>query len=272
MWKTIGGSMSGYRSYPRIVGETGGKDFVVAHPSADPAALAVAVVRGGYEFQGQKCSAVSRVYIPRSLWNEVRDRMVAMIDEIKDGRRPGFSQLHGRRHRPSARSTRSAATSTRARTERDDRRRRHVRRAARGTSFGRRSSRPTIPAHRLLCEEMFGPVVTAYVYDDARWQETLALVDSHLAVRADRGRVRTGSRRDRRGDRRAPATPPATSTSTTSRPAPSSASSRSAARAHRAPTTRPGRSSTSCAGSARGRSRKPSTRRATIEYPFMAEE
>ena len=68
MWKTIGASMSGYRSYPRIVGETGGKDFIVAHPSADAAALAVAIVRGGYEFQGQKCSAVSRIYIPRSLW------------------------------------------------------------------------------------------------------------------------------------------------------------------------------------------------------------
>src|SRR5262249_41713987 len=79
MWKTIGASMSSYRSYPRIVGETGGKDFVVAHPSADPAALAVAIVRGGYEFQGQKCSAVSRVYIPKSIWNGVRDRMVAMI-------------------------------------------------------------------------------------------------------------------------------------------------------------------------------------------------
>src|SRR5439155_9943544 len=67
MWKTIGTSMSTYRSYPRVVGETGGKDFVIAHPSADPEALAVAVVRGGYEFQGQKCSAVSRIYVPRSL-------------------------------------------------------------------------------------------------------------------------------------------------------------------------------------------------------------
>ena len=66
MWKTIGASMASYRSYPRIVGETGGKDFVVAHRSADPAALATAVVRGGFEFQGQKCSAVSRIYVPRS--------------------------------------------------------------------------------------------------------------------------------------------------------------------------------------------------------------
>src|SRR5882757_8704860 len=85
MWKTIGASMSTYRSYPRIVGETGGKDFIVAHPSADVDALAVAIVRGGFEFQGQKCSAASRVYVPRSLWKDVLDRAAAMIDDIKMG-------------------------------------------------------------------------------------------------------------------------------------------------------------------------------------------
>src|SRR5206468_12186533 len=71
MWKAIGASMSGYRSYPRIVGETGGKDFIIAHASADPTALAVAAVRGAFEFQGQKCSAASRLYVPRSLWTPV---------------------------------------------------------------------------------------------------------------------------------------------------------------------------------------------------------
>src|SRR5262252_6725433 len=85
MWKTIGASMSTYRSYPRIVGETGGKDFIVAHASADVDALAVAIVRGGFEFQGQKCSAASRVYVPRSIWGAVRDRAVAMIDDIRMG-------------------------------------------------------------------------------------------------------------------------------------------------------------------------------------------
>src|SRR5213595_146570 len=85
MWKTIGAGMSRYRSYPRIVGETGGKDFIVAHASADAQALAVAIARGGFEYQGQKCSAVSRVYVPRSLWNDVRDRMVAMMDEMRMG-------------------------------------------------------------------------------------------------------------------------------------------------------------------------------------------
>src|SRR5262245_18274607 len=95
MWKTIGASTSSYRSYPRIVGETGGKDFIVAHSSADPAALAVAIVRGGYEFQGQKCSAVSRVYVPQSLWNDVRDRMVAMIGDIKMGDIRDFRNFMG---------------------------------------------------------------------------------------------------------------------------------------------------------------------------------
>jgi len=83
MWKTMGASMSTYRSYPRVVGETGGKDFILAHSSADVDALAVAIVRGGFEFQGQKCSAASRVYVPSSLWKAVRDRAVAMIDDIR---------------------------------------------------------------------------------------------------------------------------------------------------------------------------------------------
>src|SRR6202043_2237814 len=95
MWKTIGASMGTYRSYPRIVGETGGKDFIVAHPSADVDALAVAIVRGGFEFQGQKCSAASRIYVPKSIWNAVRDRAVAMIDEIKMGDPRDFRNFMG---------------------------------------------------------------------------------------------------------------------------------------------------------------------------------
>ncbi|HMC56261.1 MAG TPA: aldehyde dehydrogenase family protein, partial [Gemmatimonadaceae bacterium] len=81
MWKTIGANMASYLSYPRIVGETGGKDFIVVHPSADPQAVAVAIARGGFEYQGQKCSAASRVYVPRSLWKGVRDAAVAMMEE-----------------------------------------------------------------------------------------------------------------------------------------------------------------------------------------------
>jgi 1-pyrroline-5-carboxylate dehydrogenase len=175
MWKTIGASMSTYRSYPRIVGETGGKDFVVAHPSADPVALAVAVVRGGYEFQGQKCSAVSRAYIPRSLWPDVRDRMVAMIDDIKVGDVQDFRNFMG------AVIDRRAFDKIRGYVDSA----RDGGKIVAGGQCDMRTGyfvRPTLvetkePGDRLLCEEIFGPVVTAYVYDDSKWQDALALVD-----------------------------------------------------------------------------------------------
>ncbi len=175
MWKTIGASMASYRSYPRIVGETGGKDFVVAHPSADPAALAVAIVRGGFEFQGQKCSAVSRVYIPRSLWPDIRDRLVAMIEAIRMGDIQDFRNFMG------------AVIDRRA----FDKIKEYI-------ELGRQTStivaggqcdlaegyyiRPTLietndAGHRLMVEEIFGPVVAAYVYDDDKWDETLELID-----------------------------------------------------------------------------------------------
>ena len=175
MWKTIGASMATYRSYPRIVGETGGKDFVVAHASADPAALATAVVRGGFEFQGQKCSAVSRIYVPRSIWADVRDRMTAMMADIRMGDVQDFRNFMG------------AVIDQRA----FDKIRGYIEGAGKDASIVAGGEcdggsgyfiRPTLveardPAHRLLCEEVFGPVVTAHVYDDARWLDTLALVD-----------------------------------------------------------------------------------------------
>src|SRR5215212_6040433 len=95
MWQTIGTNMSRYASYPRIVGETGGKDFIVAHPSADAQALAVAIARGGYEYQGQKCSAASRVYVPKSLWPQVRDAAVGMIEQIRMGDVRDFRNFMG---------------------------------------------------------------------------------------------------------------------------------------------------------------------------------
>ena len=176
MWKTIGASMSTYRSYPRIVGESGGKDFVLAHPSADAEALAVAIVRGGFEFQGQKCSAVSRVYVPRSLWKEVRDRMVAMIDEIRMGDVRDFRNFMG------AVIDKRAFDKISGYIE-------HARGSATIVAGGKVDGgkgyfvSPTLvettePAYRLLCEEIFGPLVTAYVYDDARWSETLEVVDT----------------------------------------------------------------------------------------------
>ena len=176
IWKTVGASIASFRSYPRLVGETGGKDFIVAHPSADPVALSVAIVRGGYEFQGQKCSAVSRVYIPRSLWNEVRDRTVSMIDDIKMGDVRDFRNFMG------------AVIDERAFKKISgyiDEARKSAKIVAGGESDATRGYfiRPTLvetsdPGFRTLCEEIFGPVVTAYVYDDEKWTETLRLVDS----------------------------------------------------------------------------------------------
>jgi 1-pyrroline-5-carboxylate dehydrogenase len=175
MWRTIGSSIAGYRSYPRVVGETGGKDFILAHPSADAAALAVAIVRGGFEFQGQKCSAVSRVYVPRSLWGDVRDRVVAMLDDIRMGDVRDFRNFMG------------AVIDQRA----FDRITGHIaeaRQTARVVAGGEWDKsrgyfiRPTLletddPRLRQMCEEIFGPVVTTYVYDDGKWGETLDLVN-----------------------------------------------------------------------------------------------
>ncbi|HEX9188083.1 MAG TPA: L-glutamate gamma-semialdehyde dehydrogenase [Vicinamibacteria bacterium] len=175
MWRTIGADMSRYRSYPRIVGETGGKDFIVAHASADPQAFAVAVVRGGYEYQGQKCSAASRIYVPRSLWKDVSERIVGMIGQIRMGDVADFRNFMG------AVIDRKAFDSIAAYLA-------EAKASARVLAGGEASAEkgffvePTLvqtedPGYRLLGEEIFGPVVTAYVYDDARWEETLRLVD-----------------------------------------------------------------------------------------------
>ena len=176
MWETIGRNMGGYRSYPRIVGETGGKDFIVAHPSADPIALAVAIVRGGFEYQGQKCSAASRVYVPKSLWPMVRDHVAQMASQIKVGDVRDFTNFMG------------AVIDKRAfdkHTEYLALAQRDCEIVTGGTSNGDVGYfvQPTLvrtddPSHRMLSEEIFGPIVTAYVYDDDKWLETLQLVDA----------------------------------------------------------------------------------------------
>jgi 1-pyrroline-5-carboxylate dehydrogenase len=175
MWKTIGANMSRYASYPRIVGETGGKDFIVAHPSADAEALAVAIVRGGYEYQGQKCSAASRVYVPRSLWNDVRDRAATMIEELRVGDVRDFRNFVGAVIDKKAFDKISSYV---------DDARRNAKVIVGGKADEKRGYfvHPTLvetrdPGYRLLCEEIFGPVVSAYVYEDDRWEETLAIVD-----------------------------------------------------------------------------------------------
>lgn len=175
MWQTIGSNMAGYRAYPRIVGETGGKDFIMAHPSADVQALAVAIVRGAFEFQGQKCSACSRIYVPQSLWPEVRDRIVAMMQEITVGDVRDFRHFMG-------------AVIDRKSFDKiggylDDARVNAQIVAGGGANADEGYFvEPTLvqtddPSYRLLREEIFGPVVTAYVYDDDKYVETMRLVD-----------------------------------------------------------------------------------------------
>lgn len=175
MWKTIGASMSHYRNYPRIVGETGGKDFIVAHPSADVDQVAVAIVRAGFEYQGQKCSAASRVYVPNTMWPALRDRVVAMIDQIQMGDVRDFRNFMG------AVIDKKAFDRI---TGYIDHARAHARIVAGGTSDATDGYfiAPTIvetddPGYKLLQEEIFGPVVTVYPYDGGRWLDTLALVD-----------------------------------------------------------------------------------------------
>ncbi|MCA1585820.1 MAG: L-glutamate gamma-semialdehyde dehydrogenase [Acidobacteria bacterium] len=175
MWQKVGQNLGRYRSYPRIVGETGGKDFVVAHPSADVQELAVGLVRGAYEYQGQKCSAASRAYIPTSLWPEVRDRMVAMMKDIKVGDVRDFRNFMGAVIDKKAFDKISGYI---------DDARKNASIIAGGGCYGEAGYfiEPTLveakdPGYRLLCEEIFGPVLTVYVYDDARWLETLAIVD-----------------------------------------------------------------------------------------------
>jgi len=176
MWKTIGGNMSNYRSYPRIVGETGGKDFIVAHASADPAAVAVAIARGGFEYQGQKCSAASRVYVPKSIWNEVRDQTVAIMEEIRVGDVRDFRNFMG------AVIDKKAFTKI---SEYLSDAKDNARILSGGKADGKKGwfIHPTLvetadPNYRLLREEIFGPVVTVSVYDDAKWSDTLKQVDA----------------------------------------------------------------------------------------------
>jgi 1-pyrroline-5-carboxylate dehydrogenase len=175
MWKTIGANMSQYATYPRIVGETGGKDFIVAHSSADPQALAVAIARGGFEYQGQKCSAASRVYVPRSLWKDVRDRTVAMMEDMRMGDITDFRNFVG------------AVIDERAFKkigEYVDHAKSNAKVVSGGVTKGDHGYfiKPTLvetedPGYRLLCEEIFGPVVTAHVYDDDAWDTTLEVID-----------------------------------------------------------------------------------------------
>jgi 1-pyrroline-5-carboxylate dehydrogenase len=176
MWKRVGGNIGRYKTYPRLVGETGGKDFIVAHPSADVQELATAIARGGFEYQGQKCSAASRVYVPRSLWNDVRERVVVMMREMRMGDVCDFRTFVG--------AVIDEKAFARIAGYLDDAR--HNATILQGGVANDEHGyfiEPTLvetadPQYRLMREEIFGPVVTAFVYPDGEWEKTLRLVDS----------------------------------------------------------------------------------------------
>jgi 1-pyrroline-5-carboxylate dehydrogenase len=175
IWRTVGANVASYRNYPRLVGETGGKDFILAYPTADLDALAVACVRGAYEYQGQKCSAASRLFAPRSLWPALKDRLIALTESVVvgDPTEPETyvgAVINARQH------AKHAEALSRARGEdivvvggnTDD-----------STGW---FVDPTVlevddPTSPFLTQELFAPVLTTYVYDDADWEQTLRVLD-----------------------------------------------------------------------------------------------
>jgi len=178
LWREVGSAITGYASYPRLVGETGGKDFVVAHPSADPASLVTGLVRGAFEYQGQKCSAASRAYVPRSLWTSgVRDELVAVTESLTYGDVTDFANFGGAvidrrsfdRLSGVLDGLRSSSATVLAGGTADD-------------SVGY-FVRPTVvesddPTAELFSREFFGPILAVHVYDDSSWRETLVQLES----------------------------------------------------------------------------------------------
>jgi len=177
LWKEVATNLTGYADYPRLVGETGGKDFILAHPSADVDALATGIVRGAFEYQGQKCSAASRAYVPESLWPKLRERVLGLLTDVRVGDPADFRNfmgavidrksfdkikgyIEGAKHDPKAKILFGG--------ECDD---------ADGYFVHPTLIQVEDPAYRTMCEEIFGPVLSLYVYPDKRWRETLELVD-----------------------------------------------------------------------------------------------
>ena len=177
MWKKIGNNIHQYKTYPRIVGETGGKDFVMVHPSANVEAVATGLVRGAFEYQGQKCSAASRAYVPKSLWNDVKAVMESQLKTIKMGSPEDPSNFIN------AVIDKNSFEKCKGYIERAEKS------AEANIIFGGKCNdskgwfvEPTViettnPKYESVCEEIFGPILSVYVYEDKDWKETLKLVD-----------------------------------------------------------------------------------------------
>ncbi len=177
LWKQIGNNIDVYKTYPRIVGETGGKDFIWVHPSADSEQVATAISRGAFEYQGQKCSAASRAYIPKSLWNDVKDYVIKDVNSMKMGRpfitsnfinavinEASFDKIAG--YIENAKKDKDAEIIVGGKCDK-----------SRGYFIEPTVILTTNPKYTTMCTELFGPVITIYVYDDKDWKKTLKLVD-----------------------------------------------------------------------------------------------
>lgn len=178
IWKTIGNNIDKYRSYPRIVGETGGKDFVMVHASADIHQVNTALVRGSFEFQGQKCSAASRAYIPESMWNELKPLLVETTNSLKMGTTEDFSNfINAVIDEKSFNKISGYIDRVKESSDAE---------IIAGGSYDNSEGyfiRPTIiettnPAYATMCDELFGPVLSIYVYPDEEYKKTLHLVDN----------------------------------------------------------------------------------------------
>lgn len=178
IWQTIGNNIHKYRSYPRIVGETGGKDFIMAHPSADVKTLSVAISRGAFEYQGQKCSAASRAYVPSNLWNEAKGLILADLKTMKMGPTEDFTNFIN--------AVIDEKSFDKLAKFIDNAKKDSSVEIIAGGQYDKSKGyfiEPTIivakdPKYVTMCEELFGPVLTIYVYDEAKFEETLELVDN----------------------------------------------------------------------------------------------
>ena len=200
MWKTVGENIDKYRTYPRLVGETGGKDFVVAHESADVTALRTALVRGAFEYQGQKCSAASRAYVPQAMWKDMRSDMADLVEAIPQGDVADFRNFMGAVIDGKAYAKHMAAIDYAKKSD-----------AAKVVAGGSGDDsvgwfvRPTVietsdPDFKLMKEELFGPILTVYPYPDGKFEETLELCDrtspyglTGAVFARDRAAIRTAS-------------------------------------------------------------------------------
>jgi 1-pyrroline-5-carboxylate dehydrogenase len=178
MWETIGKNMAGYRSYPRIVGETGGKDFVLAHKSADPDVVVTALLRGAFEFQGQKCSAASRAYIPSNLAHEIKEKLIKGVKSIKMGSVEDFTNFMGavideksfnniKRYIDNAKKDPKAEIWVGGKCD-----------SKKGWFVEPTVIEARNPKYVSMCEEIFGPVLTVYIYPANSFEKTLELVDT----------------------------------------------------------------------------------------------